>query len=132
MLTRKAVVLLLSLAMAAGGCGRDESDTARRGREGCRAPFDASRWRALQEVRGDAGPAAKERLALARRLVRCGELEEKERSTVERLLGPPSDSTRDSMEYYLAPEPGRYPLDAYWLFIDVDGERVSKYEVAQG
>lgn len=71
-------------------------------------------------------------MRLARRIVRCKEPRGLDRAAVRRILGPPADGGRGFMEYYLAPEPGEFPIDAQYLFVDIADGRVTSYYVAQG
>lgn len=132
MLIARRIALGLVIAALLAGCGDDGPATSRSAGKSCATAFDAKRWRVLQEGRSYEPKSDQERLDLGRRLVRCRDLANLRRAEVEQLLGPPSDSSGDSMEYYLAPERGRHSIDQIWLFIDIERGRVTSWEVAQG
>ena len=84
--------------------------------------FDSGRWR-TRALDGDARWPT--RLRMADDLVASGRLSGASRAEVERLLGPPDNTTyfsHWSMVYWLGPERGMMPVDSEWLVLRIGAQ----------
>lgn len=115
---------------AENGAPRNPGDEARTPKR-CPA-FDTGRWMTLRDPALDDRRIFRERRAMAKSLVRCRSLDGLSRTAVRRLLGPPSRSGPDYVEYLLGAEDGVFGVDEVFLFIDIEQGRVTRYEVAAG